>query len=260
MMTSLDGVFAAGDIVRGASLVVWAIRDGRDAAERIHSLSDDQGTGRAWRSPRSRTMLTLYDYMDSGNGYKVRLAAGASRPALQAGRVRHPEGRDAHAGVPGEEPERPHSRPCSSRTARHLAESDAIIWYLAEGTALAPQSRLARAQTLQWMFFEQYSHEPYIAVARFWKHYLPKLTPQQETELPGRMEKGYAALGVMEQHLAHAPVLRRRPVRLGRHRALWLHATSRTKAGSTSTTIPHVNAWLARVAAQPGHVTIDHKN
>ena len=47
MMTSLDGVFAAGDIVRGASLVVWAIRDGRDAAERIHSLSDDQGTGRA---------------------------------------------------------------------------------------------------------------------------------------------------------------------------------------------------------------------
>ena len=52
------------------------------------------------------------------------------------------------------------------------------------------------------MFFEQYSHEPYIATVRFWKHFLPKLTPLQEMELPGRMEKGYAALGVMEQHLA----------------------------------------------------------
>src|SRR4029079_19273723 len=86
-----------------------------------------------------------------------------------------------------------------------LAESDAIIWYLAEGTRLAPQSRLARAQTLQWMFFEQYSHEPYISVARFWRDFFTKLRRQQEMELPGRMEKGYAALGVMERHLAHRP-------------------------------------------------------
>src|SRR4029079_4193367 len=84
-----------------------------------------------------------------------------------------------------------------------LAESDAIIWYLAEGTKLAPQSRLARAQTLQWMFFEQYSHEPYIAVARFWKHFVHKLSALQQMALPNRMEKGYAALGVMERHLAH---------------------------------------------------------
>ena len=84
----------------------------------------------------------------------------------------------------------------------HLFESNAIIWYLAEGTRLAPADRRARAETLQWMFFEQYSHEPFIATVRFWKHFLPKLTPLQEMELPGRMEKGYAALGVMEQHLA----------------------------------------------------------
>ena len=88
----------------------------------------------------------------------------------------------------------------------HLFESNAIIWYLAEGTKLAPTDRRARAETLQWMFFEQYSHEPFIATVRFWKHFLPKLTPLQEMELPGRMEKGYAALGVMEQRLARHPI------------------------------------------------------
>ena len=134
-------------------------------------------------------MLTLYDFMGSGNGYKVRLVLAHLGLAyrlverdIMKGETRTPEFLvlNANGRIPTLQLE----------DGTHLAESDAIIWYLAEGTDLAPRSRLARAQTLQWMFFEQYSHEPYIAVARFWKHFFNKLTHQQEQELPGRMEKG----------------------------------------------------------------------
>ena len=168
-------------------------------------------------------MLTLYDFTGSGNGYKVRPGAGPARPAVQAverdilkGETRTPEflAKNPNGRIPTLQLE----------DGSHLFESNAIIWYLAEGTRLAPKDRKARAETLQWMFFEQYSHEPFIATVRFWKHFLPKLTPLQEMELPGRVEKGYAALGVMEQRLAPSPVLRRRPVRSRRHRALRLHA------------------------------------
>jgi glutathione S-transferase len=203
-------------------------------------------------------MLTLYDYMDSGNGYKVRLALAhlglpytlVERDILK-GETRTPEflAKNANGRIPTLQLE----------DGTHLAESDAIIWYLAEGTTLAPQSRLARAQTLQWMFFEQYSHEPYIAVARFWKHYLPKLTALQEMDLPGRMEKGYAALGVMEQHLARHPFFVDGRFGLA-DIALYAYTHVAGEGGFNLDNFPQVNAWLARVADQPGHVTIGHKN
>ena len=118
-------------------------------------------------------MLTLYDFTGSGNGYKVQLVLThlglpykrIERDILK-GETRTPEflARNPNGRIPT----------LQLDDGTYLAESDAIIWYLAEGTALAPQSRLARAQTLQWMFFEQYSHEPYIAVARFWKHFFTR--------------------------------------------------------------------------------------
>ena len=225
MMTSLDGVFAAGDIVRGASLVVWAVRDGRDAAERIHTLSHDQGAGRGRRCRGVTTMMTLYDFTGSGNGYKVRPGAGPARPAVQAverdilkGETRTPEflaknpnGRIPDAAARGRQPSSSNRTPSSG------------TWPRAPGSR--PRTGWARAETLQWMFFEQYSHEPFIATVRFWKHFLPKLTPLQEMELPGRMEKGYAALGVMEQHLgASSRIFVGDQLRPRRHRALCLHA------------------------------------
>ena len=203
-------------------------------------------------------MLTLYDFMDSGNGYKVRLTlahlglpyALVERDILK-GETRTPDflAKNANGRIPTLQLE----------DGTFLSESDAIIWYLAEGTGLAPQSRLARAQTLQWMFFEQYSHEPYIAVPRFWKHYLPSLTPQQEMELPGRMEKGYAALGVMEQRVARHPFFVDERFGLA-DIALYGYTHVAGEGGFDLDGFPHVNAWLARVAAQPGHVTIDHKS
>src|SRR3954466_3297471 len=153
-------------------------------------------------SRRSETMLTLYDFRGSGNGYKVRLLLaqlGVAYTLVQRdilkGETRTPEflAKNPNGRIPTLQLE----------DGTHLAESDAILWYLAEGTGFAPATRLERAQTLQWMFFEQYSHEPNIAVARFWKHFLTRLSPLQELDLPERMAKGYAALGVMERHLAH---------------------------------------------------------
>jgi glutathione S-transferase len=203
-------------------------------------------------------MMTLYDYMDSGNGYKVRLVLAhlglpytlVERDILK-GETRTPDflAKNANGRIPTLQLE----------DGTFLAESDAIIWYLAEGSKLAPQSRLARAQTLQWMFFEQYSHEPNIAVARFWKHYLPKLTPLQEMDLPGRMEKGYAALGVMEQHLAHRSFFVDERFGLA-DIALYGYTHVAGEGGFNLDNFPQVNAWLARVADQPGHVTIGHKN
>ena len=146
-------------------------------------------------------MMTLYDFMGSGNGYKVRLVLAhlglpytlVERDILK-GETRTPEFLEKN----------PNGRiPClETEDGSFLFESGAIIWYLADGSKLAPKDRRARAETLQWMFFEQYSHEPYIAVARFWKHYLPALTPLQQMDLPNRMKGGYAALDVMEKHLA----------------------------------------------------------
>jgi glutathione S-transferase len=203
-------------------------------------------------------MLTLYDFMGSGNGYKVRLLLAqlglpyklVERDILK-GETRTPEflAKNPNGRIPTLQLE----------DGTHLAESDAILWYLAEGTRFAPADRLQRAQTLQWMFFEQYSHEPNIAVVRFWRHFISKLSPLQELDLPGRVEKGYAALGVMEQHLA-----RHQYFVGGRYGladiALYAYTHVAPEGNFDLDHYPHVSSWLARVASQPGYVSMDHKN
>ncbi|MGQ0580363.1 MAG: glutathione S-transferase family protein [Reyranella sp.] len=203
-------------------------------------------------------MLTLYDYMDSGNGYKVRLVlARLGLPYklvlcdILKGETRTPEflARNPNGRIPTLELE----------DGSFLAESGAIIWYLADGTPLAPKDRKARAETLQWMFFEQYSHEPYIAVACFWKHYLPKLSALQEMDLPNRMKGGYAALDVMEKHLAKNAFFVGGSFGLA---DIALYAYTHVAHEGEFDLAPYANikAWMSRVAAQPNHVTISHKN
>ena len=203
-------------------------------------------------------MLTLYDYMDSGNGYKCRLVLAhlgipfklVERDILK-GETRTSEflKRNPNGRIPTLELE----------DGSHLFESGAIIWYLSEGSKLAPKDRKARAETLQWMFFEQYSHEPYIAVARFWKHYLPKLSPLQEMDLPNKMKGGYAALDVMEKHLATRRFFVDETFGLA-DVALYAYTHVAHEGEFDLSKYANVNAWMARVAALPGHVTISHKN
>jgi glutathione S-transferase len=203
-------------------------------------------------------MLTLYDFMESGNGYKVRLLlAQLGLPFrlvecdILNGATRTPQflARNPNGRIPTLE----------LADGACLAESGAILWYLAEGTRFAPPDRLQRAQTLQWMFFEQYSHEPYIAVARFWRHHVPDLSPLQLLDLPERMKKGHAALGVMEGHLATRDYFVG-----GRYGladiALYAYTHVAHEGGFALDAYPHVRAWLGRVAAQPGHVAISHRN
>ena len=109
------------------------------------------------------------------------------------------------------------------------------------------------------MFFEQYSHEPHIAVARFWKHYLPKLTPLQEMDLPNRMKGGYAALDIMEKHLSTRQFVVDDRYGLA---DIALYAYTHVAHEGEFDLAPYssIKAWMGRVAAQPNHVTISHKN
>jgi len=136
---------------------------------------------------------------------------------------------------------------------RALAESDAILFHFAEGTEYLPEDRFERAQVLQWLFFEQYSHEPYIAVARFWM--LAEISPEV-SDLEEKMRGGKAALKAMDRYLDEREFLV-----AGRYTiadiALYAYTHVAPEGRFDLHPYPAVRAWLERVAAQPGHVPID---
>ncbi len=135
---------------------------------------------------------------------------------------------------------------------RSMGESDAIMFYFAEGTPYLPEDRFERAQVLQWLFFEQYSHEPYIAVARFWA--IAGITPP-EHEREAKMRGGAAALKAMEGHLAGRAFLvgeRYTIADIG----LFAYTHVAPEGGFELEPYPAIRAWLERVAAQPGHIAI----
>lgn len=132
---------------------------------------------------------------------------------------------------------------------RLLAESNAMLCYLAEGSAYFPQDRWQRAKVLEWLFFEQYSHEPYIATVRFWVRYLDK-REAWKAKIDEAMPRGYAALGVMEQQLLRTPFI------AGEHYtiadiALYAYTHVAHQGGYELSAYPALQAWLARVAATP---------
>jgi glutathione S-transferase len=136
---------------------------------------------------------------------------------------------------------------------RPLAESDAILTYFAEGTEYLPEDRYERAQVLQWMFFEQYSHEPNIAVLRFWAH--AGIEPD-EREAAAKRTGGYAALEAMERHLSgrdffvgDAPTVA--------DIALYAYTHVAGEGGFEMDRFSAIGAWLDRIDALPGYVPID---
>jgi glutathione S-transferase len=136
---------------------------------------------------------------------------------------------------------------------RPLAESNAILWYFGEGTSFVPEDRFERAQVLQWLFFEQYSHEPNIAVARFWVAYAGG--PPSEADLAGKQRAGYAALDAMERHLSNRQFLVGERYTLA-DIALYAYTHVAHEGGFDLSGYPAISAWLERVAAQAGHVPI----
>lgn len=199
-------------------------------------------------------MNTVYGMKSSGNCYKVQLlleqlgmpyrwvevdsANGATRTLDFL--ARNPNGK-----VPLLELE----------DGRHLAESNAILCYLGEGTTLVPSDRWQRAQMLQWMFFEQYSHEPYIAVARFIALWLPADHPRR-AELPRLRERGRQALEVMEKHLGTREYFLDSGYSLA-DIALYAYTHAAADGGFDLAPFAAVCAWLDRVSAQPRHVAME---
>ena len=138
---------------------------------------------------------------------------------------------------------------------RALAESGAILWYFGEGTQFVPQNRYERAQVLQWMFFEQYDHEPAIAVARFWLAYSGRPESVQD-RLEGWHKQGTRALGAMDQHLEGREWFVGDGMTIG-DIALYAYTHVADEGGFDLEPYPSIRAWLDHVASQPGHVAME---
>jgi glutathione S-transferase len=197
------------------------------------------------------TML-LYDSEVSGNCYKVRLLLSQLGVRYErhevdvvdhSGRAELLEGLNPALRVPT----------LVLDDGRSLGESNAILWYLADGTGYLPHDGYARAKVLQWLFFEQYSHEPYIAVTRFWLTIAQ--TEPTEAELAVKHAGGYAALAAMERQLGSTPFLTGDRYTIA-DIALYAYTHVAEEAGFDLARHPAVTRWLERVAAQPGHVPI----
>jgi glutathione S-transferase len=135
-----------------------------------------------------------------------------------------------------------------------LPESNAILHYLAEGSALLPPERMAHAQVLRWMFWEQYTHEPSVATARYIVRYLGR-PAEHESVLQRRIADGHEALAIMEQHLATRAFLVGERYSIA-DIALYAYTHVADEGLIDLAAYPAVRAWLSRVRAQPGHVTM----
>ena len=197
--------------------------------------------------------MLLYDSAVSGNCYKVRLLLAQLGIAFER-RELDVVDRSARQAILGGLNPALRVPTLVLDDGRALGESDAILWWLGEGTTFVPTDPWERAKVLQWMFFEQYSHEPNIAVARFWLHMLGG-APSQEA-LAEKQRLGYLALDALEGGLVGQEFLVG-----GRYSiadiALYVYTHVAGEGGFDLGRYPAIRGWLARVAAQPGHVTID---
>jgi glutathione S-transferase len=199
-------------------------------------------------------MYTLYSMQRSGNSYKVRLALaqlGVDYELVEIdilkGESRTPEflAKNPNGQVPLLE----------VAPGRFIAESNAILWYVARGTALAPDDPIDRADALQWMFFEQHSLEPNIGAAYFWLALVKGGRELQQHALEDWMEEGYRALGVMENHLKH-----HRYFAAGHYTvadiALYAYTHLAHECDYDLAQFPSIRAWLERIEAEREHVAM----
>jgi glutathione S-transferase len=201
-------------------------------------------------------MLTVYSNQGSGNCYKVRLLLTQVGEAFRtvdvdvvAGEQRTPDflARNPIGKVPIVEFD----------DGSTLPESGAILYHFAQGTPLWPAERIHQSRVLQWMFFEQYSHEPNIAVARYWCYYL-KAESDYQDQLAVKRENGYRALGVMDHHLATHSFFVAENYSIA-DIALYAYTHVAHQGGFQLERFPHIQSWLDRVARQPEHISMEHR-
>jgi glutathione S-transferase len=198
-------------------------------------------------------MLRLHDHVTSGNGYKVRLLLTQLGTPFE--RIEYDIDRRA-TRTPDFLRLNPNGRipVLEFEDGRALAESDAILVYLAEGTPYLPQDRFERALVLQWMFFEQYSHEPNVATLRYWiTHNV--LNDERRAMVEGKRRSGYAALEVMERHLAERRYFVGERYSIA-DIALYAYTHVAGEGGFDLAGYPALRRWLDRVASEPRHIPI----
>ena len=195
--------------------------------------------------------MLLYDSAASGNCYKVRLLFAKLGIAYERREVDVYD-RSGRRELLGELNPALRVPTLVLDDGRALGESGAILFYFGEGTEFVPADAFERAQVLQWMFFEQYSHEPNIAVARFWAH--GGIHPPED-ELEAKLTAGGAALQALETHLAQHEFLVGERYSIA-DIALFAYTHVAPEGGFELEPYPALRQWLARVASQPGHVAI----
>jgi glutathione S-transferase len=200
-------------------------------------------------------LYRLYSMQRSGNCYKVRLALaqlGISYQLVEVdilkGETRTPEflARNPSGHVPLLE----------VAPDRYLPESNAILWFLAIGSPLAPADRIESAEALQWMFFEQHSLEPNLGAARFWLTMVKGGRELQSHALEDWMEQGYLALRVMEQHLSKHDFFAAGHYTIA-DIALYAYCHCAPESGFDLTSFPALRTWIKRIANQPNHVAME---
>lgn len=202
-------------------------------------------------------MYTLHSMQNSGNCYKVRLALTQCEMPYKlvdvdilTGATRTPEflklnpnGKVPVMVLPDD---------------RVLRESNAMLIYIAHGTPLLPEERFERAKVMEWLFFEQYSHEPFIAVARFWLSLRPDGRELQAHRIGDWLERGHAALEVMEQHLQDNAFFVADRYTIA-DIALYAYTHVAHEGDFDLDRYPAIKEWLDRVAAQPEHITMQSR-
>ncbi|MBG1266078.1 glutathione S-transferase family protein [Nostoc sp. WHI] len=198
-------------------------------------------------------LLRLYDFLPCGNGYKIRLLLTQlgmpfERVELNIlkGETRTPEflSKNPNGKVPVLEIE----------PGKYLAESNAILVYLSEYTEFLPYDRFLRAQVLQWLCFEQYSHEPFIATSRFWISILGK-TEEYSAAIKQKHEVGYAAFSLMEKHLSSHTFFVGERYTIA-DIALFASTHIADEGGFNLTQFPAIQAWIETVKSQPRYISI----
>ncbi|MEM7595001.1 MAG: glutathione S-transferase family protein [Cyanobacteria bacterium P01_A01_bin.83] len=198
-------------------------------------------------------MYKLYDFLPSGNSYKVRLLFSLLGISFERINVNILEG---ETQTPQFLSKNPNGKIPLLEIAsdKFLAESNAILYYLSQGTQFFPSDKYAQAQIMQWLFFEQYSHEPNIATSRYWISILEQ-PEKYQAQLQQKHQLGNAALEVMERHLSNKKFLVAQTYTIA-DIALYGYTHVAEEGGFNLQQFPNILSWLNRIAAHPNHILI----
>ena len=198
-------------------------------------------------------MYTLYDFLPSGNCYKVRLLLNQLRVPYQRINIDILQQQSRTAEFLKINPNG--KTPVLKHDDHILAESNAILWYLAKQSRFLPDDDFAQAQVLQWMFFEQFSHEPYLAKSRYWISIL-NAEDEYRDQLADLRQPGYSALDVMENHLSENEFFVADQYSIA-DICLYAYTHVAEQGKFDLSTYPNIHAWFIRIKSQPDYIRID---